>query len=374
MNVLICIPCLLVGGTEVQTLNLARALSEGGHKVIVACYFEHCPQMIKTYKQVGATVELFSADGIRVLGWKVVPFLYKALRRVVKAYKPQVIHVQYMAPGALPILILKALGVKNILATAHTAADIYPDLRMVHFIQRHITKVWTCITCKAEESFFGSSMLFSEQTKLGKHDHCTIYNALPKYIEIVGSNDRFANDSERLLTIGVVSRLEEIKGMDLVVPAFAKVHAKHGNTRLLVVGDGSLHKLMEKQVIEYVLTNAVTFVGRQGQETLQGYYDKIDVLLMPSRSEGFGLTAIEGMARGCVVVAANVGGLSEVVKDGEVGLLHKEEDVDDIAFQVHRLIGNPDLLRNLSNSSLKYVSQYSYEEYAYKFNSLYSKI
>lgn len=374
MNVLICIPCLLVGGTEVQTLNLVRALSDGGHRIVVACYFEHCPQMIEAYKKVGAAVKLFSAEGVRVGGWRVLPFLYKGLRQVVKQYKPQVVHVQYMAPGALPILVLKTLGVKNIIATAHTAADIYPNLRLVHFIQRHITTVWTCITCKAEESFFGSSMLFSEQIKLEKHDHCTIYNALPEYIEIVRSNDRFANDSERPLTIGVVSRLEEIKGMDLVVPAFVKVYAKHGNTRFLVVGDGSLRKLMENQVIKYDLTNAVTFVGSQGQETLQGYYDQIDILLMPSRSEGFGLTAIEGMARACVVVAANVGGLPEVVKDGEVGLLHKKEDVDDIAFQVHRLVSNPDLLQNLSKSSLKYVNQYSYEEYASKFNSLYSMI
>ena len=58
------------------------------------------------------------------------------------------------------------------------------------------------------------------------------------------------------------------------------------------------------------------FVGRQEQAALQSYYDKIDVLLMPSSSEGFGLTAIEGMARGCVLVASNTGGLPEVVREG----------------------------------------------------------
>ena len=53
---------------------------------------------------------------------------------------------------------------------------------------------------------------------------------------------------------------------------------------------------------------------------------KIDILLMPSRSEGFGLTAIEGMARGCVVVASHVGGLPEVVADGG-GIITPYEDV-----------------------------------------------
>lgn len=103
----------------------------------------------------------------------------------------------------------------------------------------------------------------------------------------------------------MVSRLEHIKGMDLVVPAFAKVYDKHKNVRLLVVGDGSLLKQMEEDANRLYLKNIIKFVGRQEQAALQSYYDKIDVLLMPSRSEGFGLTAIEGMARGCVLVASN---------------------------------------------------------------------
>ena len=122
-----------------------------------------------------------------------------------------------------------------------------------------------------------------------------------------------------MVTIGVVSRLEPIKGMDLVVPAFSKIHAMNPNTHLLVVGDGSLRPLMEQQKNNAELNEVVKFAGVQPQEALQTYYDSIDVLLMPSRSEGFGLTAIEGMARGCVVVAANTGGLPEVVSDGKVG-------------------------------------------------------
>jgi hypothetical protein len=47
------------------------------------------------------------------------------------------------------------LGIKNIIATAHTAADIYPNLRLVHFVQRHLVRVFTCISLRAEESFFG---------------------------------------------------------------------------------------------------------------------------------------------------------------------------------------------------------------------------
>lgn len=79
------------------------------------------------------------------------------------------------------------------------------------------------------------------------------------------------------MTIGVVSRLESIKGMDLVVPAFAKVKAAHPEVRLLVVGDGSLRRQMEQQVQAAGIIDSVEFVGSQPQKVLAQYYDRIDI-------------------------------------------------------------------------------------------------
>lgn len=70
MKVLICIPCLLTGGTEIQTLSLVDALVASGHNVVVACYFEYADQMVERYCNAGAVVELLSQDGIRSVGVK----------------------------------------------------------------------------------------------------------------------------------------------------------------------------------------------------------------------------------------------------------------------------------------------------------------
>lgn len=371
MNVLICIPCLLTGGTEIQTLNLVKALVDGSHNVTTVCYFEHTEQMISTYKEAGSEVICLSKEGIRTGGWKGILFLLKGLRKTVRQFRPDVVHVQYMAPGAIPILILKLLGIRNVIATAHTAADIYPSLRLVHFIQKYCVRAFTCITKKAEESFFGSSQLYNEQTVLGIRNHFTIYNALPSYIAIA---DKPKVHNEDYLTIGVVSRLEKIKGMDLVVPAFCKVRRYNDNVRLLVVGDGSCRALMEQQTKDLKLEDSVKFVGRQTQDRLQDYYDEIDILLMPSRSEGFGLTAIEGMARGCVLVASDVGGLPEVVEDGKVGKLHKVSDVDDIADKVCSLVNDRKCLETMSETARNYVGAFCFDKYAELFNSLYDKL
>lgn len=360
----------MTGGTEIQTLNFVRALVTGGHQVVTVCYFEYSPEMVIRFQQAGSEVICLSKGGTRIGGWKGIIFLYKGLRRVLKQYGPEVAHVQYMAPGAIPILFLRLLGMRQIVATAHTAADIYPNLRLIHFVQQHCVRVFTCITERAERSFFGMSQLYSEQTQLKKRNHFTIYNALPAGISI----SRQAKSQDRPLTIGVISRLESIKGMDLVVPAFTQVKARHPEMQLLIVGDGSLRKQMEEQVHKAGLEEAVEFAGRQPQEKLSSYYDRIDILLMPSRSEGFGLTAIEGMARGCVVVAARTGGLPEVVRNGEVGLLHEPEQVKDLTAQINKLIEQPALWEQFSNEATTYVQRFSFERFSLLFNNLYQKI
>lgn len=373
MNVLVCIPCLLTGGTEIQTLSLVQALVMAGHNVTVACYFEHTPEMIRRYEESEATVRLLSPDGSRPIGVKnTTKLLWNGFKHIVKETKPDIAHVQYMAPGTIPIVLLRLLGIKKIIATTHTPADIYSSsgLKIISLLNRHILNAFQCITERAEKSFFGSSELFDNNTKLDKHgNHFTIYNNLPSYISL-RDKPRHFNDNEKL-TIGVVSRLETIKGMDLVVPAFAEIHKDFPETSLLVVGDGSLRESMEAKTISSGLSDSVSFAGRQPQDRLQEFYDKIDILLMPSRSEGFGLTAVEGMARGCILVAADTGGLPEVVRNGKEGYLHRPEDLKDLSDKIKYLIKDHNRMTILSKATLQRARDFSSEKYNAKIRALY---
>lgn len=365
----------MTGGTEIQTLNTVQALVQGGHDVTVACYFEHTPDMVARYRKAGANVVLFSPDGVRPTGYRSIVFLYKHLRCIVKQVHPDVTHVQYMAPGATVILLLWLMGVKNIIATAHTAADIYKDLRLIHFIQHHCVRAFTCITEIAERSFFGTSQLYTPETKLKKRNHFTIHNCLTYNVNRSSLNPKLSslNSKPKRFTLGIASRLEKIKGMDLVIPAFAEVLKKHPDTRLIVVGDGSLRSAMEQQAKNLVCNDHIIWAGRQPQKELSKWYSLMDVVLMPSRSEGFGLTAIEAMANGCVVVASNVGGLPEVVRDGECGLLHQSEDTSDMADKIVSLINDKDTYNRLQAQSLREVEKYSFERYAELINNMYEK-
>lgn len=370
MTVLICIPCLLTGGTEIQTLNLVRVLVSGGYRVVVACYFEYAEAMVARYRAAGAEVELMQAEGKRIGGWRGLSFLYRELRRLVKKYSPEIAHVQYMAPGAQPCLFLKWLGVPHIIATTHTDARIYTSLRLLHFIQRHVVDIFTCITTRAEKEFFGKARLFTRETKLEIRDHVTIYNSLPEHVEI-------ANKPRTCLpehpVIGVVSRMEGIKGMDLVVPAFAEVLKQFPQCRLLVVGDGALLPQMKQQAEDLSVADKVEWTGRQAQEKLVEYYDRIDLFWMPSRSEGFGLSALEAMARACPVVASKVGGLPELVTDN-CGILCEPESVASLAERSCDLLRVRESYGSLSGGALNRARTFSMEHYTELMLNLYDKV
>ena len=368
MRVLVGIPCLLTGGTEVQTLSLVEAIVSAGHEVTVACYFEHTEAMADRYRQAGANVELMSHDGIRPVGVRAVcRHIYLGFKRIVKSFMPDVAHVQYMAPGALPVVILRLLGVKKVIATSHTFADIYSPngLRVIRWLTSTCLSAFQCITERAERSYFGTSRLFDG--KLSKH--FTIYNNIPAHISVLDAPRRPLTEIDTI-TVGVVSRLELIKGMDLVVPAFVRAAETNPRLRLLVVGDGSQRALMERQVAEAGIGSRVEFTGRQPQSQLQWQYDRIDILLMPSRSEGFGLTAIEGMARGCVPIVADTGGLPEVVTP-ESGLLHRSEDIADLSSKISALASDPSHIALLSAGAIRRAEVFSVSNYRHAIASLY---
>ena len=230
--------------------------------------------------------------------------------------------------------------------------------------------VFTCITTRAEKEFFGKSELFSTDTVLKRHDHVTIYNSLPEHVALAGAARTSMPDAP---VIGVVSRVEHIKGMDLVIPAFAELLKQMPQARLLVVGDGSLLPQMKEQANALGIADKVEWAGRQLQEKLADYYDRIDLFWMPSRSEGFGLSALEAMARACPVVASNVGGLPELVS-ANCGLLCEVDDAHALAEASLHILQDETAYIRLSEGALQRAGEFSMPRYTELILNLYEKV
>lgn len=370
-TILIAIPSLLVGGTEQQTLYLAKALVSAGYQCIVVCYFEYDYRMVQLFKLAGCEVECLSAYGTRPQGiHKTFTMLRSGLKRIVRNYRPAIAHVQYLAPGAMPVVILRLLGVRNIIATLHSDADIYKDLRLIHFLQRHLAHTFSCVSLTAEKNFFGSSCLFDDTTAIGKHNHCTIYNCIPEGYSPHTSDLR----PHTSFTIGVVSRLVELKGMGLVMPAFAQLSQQNSSCRLLIVGDGAMRtEMKQQQRMLGIAEERVEWTGTVEHSQLKALYGMMDIVWIPSLTEGFGLTAVEAMSQGCVVVASDTGGLHDVVSDGVDGCLFEKGNVNDLVKKTLQIIDNSEGLTMMSNNAVRKAQQFSFENYKEKILELYER-
>lgn len=168
----------------------------------------------------------------------------------------------------------------------------------------------------------------------------TIHNGVPFPTQLA---DAPAADAEPV--IGAVSRLSAEKGLDVLVEAFALV----GRGRLVLVGDGEDRARLEALVAAHEMTARVSFPGwLAGPWTAQWAFD---VLVVPSRSEGFGLVAVEAMLAGVPIIATEVGGLPEVVQAGQTGLLVAPDDALALAAAITEVLDRPDDARRRADAA-----------------------
>ncbi|HEX8072819.1 MAG TPA: N-acetyl-alpha-D-glucosaminyl L-malate synthase BshA [Pyrinomonadaceae bacterium] len=152
---------------------------------------------------------------------------------------------------------------------------------------------------------------------------------------------RLAPGDEPLLAH--VSNFRPVKRPVDCVEVLARVRRRGVNARLVMVGDGSERGRAEHRARGLDVAAYCAFVGKQPR--IADYLSAADVLLLPSEQESFGLAALEAMACEVPVVASRVGGVPEVVTDGETGYLSDVGDVDKMAADAARLLADEELRR-----------------------------
>ena len=142
-----------------------------------------------------------------------------------------------------------------------------------------------------------------------------------------------------------VSNFRPVKRPVDCVEIFARVLKQGIKARLVMVGDGSERTSVEHRARCLGVSDSCVFVGKQPK--IVDYLSASDVLLLPSEQESFGLAALEAMACELPVIASRVGGLPEVVTDGETGFLSKVGDVDKMANDAVRLLTDHDFRKEM---------------------------
>jgi len=143
------------------------------------------------------------------------------------------------------------------------------------------------------------------------------------------------------------SNMRPVKNIGAVIDVFARVHEQMP-CRLAMVGDGPECSPARQQAEELGLVEDVLFLGNQ--DSLEELLAMSNVLLLPSETESFGLVALEAMSCAVPVVASNRGGLPEVVRDGETGLLFEPDDIEAMAGAVVSLLRDADRSRQMGDA------------------------
>ncbi|PIR38175.1 MAG: hypothetical protein COV34_00975 [Candidatus Zambryskibacteria bacterium CG10_big_fil_rev_8_21_14_0_10_42_12] len=158
-----------------------------------------------------------------------------------------------------------------------------------------------------------------------------------------------------------VSRLVKKNNIAMLVRAFTHVLE---DTMLFVVGEGDQKKSLELLVGARTLSHRVVFVGSVDPKEVPAYVHAGDVFARVSLSEGFGSAFLEAFAAGVPVVASPVGGIVDIVKDGETGLLVSPDDEHAIAQAIERLFADEHLRQTLIDNSKVMAQKYSWDTVA----------
>ncbi len=182
-------------------------------------------------------------------------------------------------------------------------------------------------------------------------------------------------DPSRPFVVGFSGRLRHEKGPLIFLATAKRLLAADPSIRFAMAGTGPQEADARRMAADPGLAGKVAFYGRLDAEAMRGYYAGLDCLLSPSLTEGLPNTLLEAMAMETPVVATSVGGVSDLVRDGENGLLRPSGDVEGLAAAVARLKDEPGLARRLAENGKATVERdFSFAERTKKLMALYEEL
>lgn len=178
--------------------------------------------------------------------------------------------------------------------------------------------------------------------------------------------------AENCKVIGIVSKLWEGKGHDVLIKAFKKIKKDRNDVKLVIVGEGYLQDNLVKLVEKVDLTGSVLFTGFQAD--VSEIISTFDIGVLPSFFEGMGRVLLEAMAMEKPVVASHVGGIPDLVKEGVNGFLTKPGDIIELYNALNRLLDNHELAVTMGKQGRKKVSdQFSSKAMVKSIHNLYTE-
>jgi glycosyltransferase involved in cell wall biosynthesis len=353
---------LNIGGPAIHVVLLTAGLNPKRFESRLVCGRENSGE--------GSMLDYAQAHGVHpivipeIVGeFSLGPREFKALAqlyRLIRREKPDVVHTHTAKAGFVGRLAAFLARVPVVVHTfhGHVLHGYYSPLK-THLLRR-MERVLACMT---DCILAGSEGVKQDLVAYGiaapeKILVIPLGLELGPFLDGHAARGAFRREwhlqaSDRL--VGIVGRLFPIKNHHLFLDAAALVAQEEPAARFVIVGDGVLRAKIERQARVLGLSERVIFTG--WRRDLPSIYADLDVLAVTSNNEGTPVSAIEAMASACPVVATRVGGLPDLIYQGETGFLVPPGDPPAMAAAIGRLLRQPEEARRLGQAGRAIVHE-----------------
>ncbi len=313
---------------------------------------------------------------------------YKELVRIIKDFKPDIVHTHAAKAGAIGRLAAHNCGVPIVLHTFHG-----------HVFHSYFGKLKTRVFIEIERFLARRSTKIIAISNIQKQELCEQFKIAPcdkfEVVQLGFDLERFQKENstkrktfrkkykvdENAIAIGIIGRLVPIKNHKLLLQAFAQVKAKTAKSiKLIIIGDGELRGELEDFCQELKLTFSdveaqtdVLFTSwiKDIETALPG----LDVVALSSFNEGTPVSLIEAQAANIPIVSTRVGGIEDIVIEGKTALLAKNNDLGDFTEKLQAVIEDEKLREEMKISGFQHVqNKFSYHTLCKNMSKLYSSL
>lgn len=364
MNITHFVESLDRGGLERMVLELVKLQHQQGHCCQVVCLYE-CGTLAHELDELGIRVQACGKrQGLDLRA------LARA-RRMVRAHAPDVLHTHNAVAHYQAVLATCGLGLRQVINTRHGMGGNRRTARREWLYRRALTRTDAVVTvceaarrdavrrgivpaAKAKVVPNGIRVDSFQPASLVVREHLLHMLQLPVQTRLIGS----------------VGRLNWAKDQVSLIRAFGRVHRERADTALVLIGDGELRAELQQCADDEGVRDHVHFLGdRDDVHTLlQG----LDQFVLSSLSEGYSMALLEACAVGLPIVATDVGGNGEIVRDGDTGRLVPARDPAALASAMLALLQEPAQAMALGRAARAWVEHHgSLEAMAMRYIRLY---
>jgi glycosyltransferase involved in cell wall biosynthesis len=354
---------LNVGGPALHVAYLSAGLAERGYEttLVAGNVARGEDSMVFVAESLGVPVVRLGEmrrDISPLRDWRAVAHLV----RLIKETRPHILHTHMAKAGAVGRLAALVSGEARppvILHTfhGHVLRHYFDPVRNAAFrrLERWLARTTTTLVAVSPE-------VRDELVSLGvapaeKFVVVRLGIDLAERVEAQAGRveqRRMLGISSDRFVVGWIGRMTEIKRTEDVLRIFRQLRESGVDACLCLVGDGPDRPALERRAKELGITRDTLFLGFQ--QDVAPFYAAFDALLLPSASEGTPVSAIEALAAGRPVVATRVGGVPDVVRDGEDGFLAATGAIEALAERLARLARDPALRERMGASGRERVA------------------